>query len=165
MKIVGVKAGMFTLLTEGHVYAFEYAKNRCDYLIVLTVTDDRVQKKKGCVPLPLKSRMRILSSLRCVDEVDSYTQMTEECWVRDFKEKRLYQEFDEDARLVVFHDPEVANNPACREVADELHFIERIPSSVTDIFSMIRNCRPPHKPNEAYFPQEKSLPDEFRGEQ
>jgi cytidyltransferase-like protein len=140
-KIVGVKSGCFTILHWGHIYALEYAKERVDYLIVLTNTDDRIEEKKGCVPIPLDQRLKILASLRCVDEVSWFPQATEDLWVKKFRETRLHQEFGEDSRIIMFHDPNVYDNPPCRLFADELVFIPRIAASVTDIFKSVRQSR------------------------
>jgi len=134
---IGIKAGCFTILHAGHVHALEYARDRCDRLIVLTSVDNRIRSKKGCVPISLEDRMRILGALRCVDEIHSFSEYTEKLWVMKFKKDRMYQEFGEDAKLVMFHTPEVYDNPPCRMIADELIFIPKIRSSVTAIFETI----------------------------
>lgn len=135
---VGVKSGTFTLFHRGHLYALEYAKARCDHLIVLTNDDEHLQRKKGCVPIPLKDRLDILAALRCVDDVGKFIGEREDAWVQNFKDNRLRQEFGTNAKLVVFHDPAVANDPPCKEIADEIIFIPRIDRSVSNIFKMIR---------------------------
>jgi len=137
-KRVGIKSGCFSLIHAGHLYALEYARARCDHLIVLTNDNDKIRRKKGCVPIPLEDRMRLLKALRCVDEVGTFVGEREDAWVQDFKNNRLYQEFGPDAKLVVFHDPEVADDFPCKSIADEIIFITRIDRSVTDIFEMIK---------------------------
>lgn len=140
-NIVGIKAGCFTLIHSGHITALREAKKHCDWLIVLTNLDRRIKKKKGCIPIPLMDRMKILSSIEYVDEVHPFQDQTEELWVNVFKTTRLHQEFGKHAKLVVFHDPEVEHNPPCLGIADDLIFIPRIDVSVTDIFQSIRTTQ------------------------
>lgn len=145
-KRVGIKSGCWTLLHVGHIRALQYARERCDHLIVLTNTDDRVAKKRGCVPVSMYERLEILRELRCVDEVDWFSHITEEMWARKFKDERLYQEFGNDAQLIVFHDQDLSirSEPyPCQTVADEIIFIPYTPStahktSVRDMFKLIK---------------------------
>lgn len=144
-KRVGIKAGCFTLLHAGHMRALRYAKEKCDHLIVLTSTDDRIADKKGCVPVSINDRIDILMELKCVDEVSFFSHLTEEIWVQEFKEERLYKEFGNDAKLLVFHDPVLksSSTPPCQSIADEIVFIPYWPRegkrSVSDMFQLIKD--------------------------
>ena len=145
-KRVGIKSGCWTLLHVGHIQALQYAKERCDHLIVLTNTDDRVATKRGCVPVTMHDRIKILKELRCVDEVDWFSHATEDMWVRKFKDTRLYPEFGDDAQLILFHDQDLmlrAEPYPCQTIADDLVFIpytpnERNKTSVKDMFKLIK---------------------------
>jgi len=137
---IGIKSGCFSLLHAGHIFALRYAASRVDYLIVLTNDDKYVLKKKGSVPIPLKDRMSILAAIKYVNEVHWFPQSTEELWIGNFKSCRLYADFGQDAKLVVFHTIELANSDSvpAQSLADEIIFIPRIDSSVSDIFATIK---------------------------
>ncbi len=145
-KRVGIKSGCWTLLHAGHIAALRYARERCDHLIVLTNTDDRVAAKRGCVPVSMHDRLEILRELRCVDEVDWFSQADETEWVEKFNTERLREEFGEDAKLILFHDQvlEDASFVPCRGLVDEIIYIPYTPSramktSVQDIFKLIKD--------------------------
>jgi D-beta-D-heptose 7-phosphate kinase/D-beta-D-heptose 1-phosphate adenosyltransferase len=72
---VGFVNGCFDILHVGHIRLFEYAKSMCDYLVVAIDSDERVRANKG-VKRPfncLEDRKLMLSSLRCIDEVKSFS--------------------------------------------------------------------------------------------
>ena len=70
MKIIGYTQGTFDTLLFGHIKLLEKAKQLCDYLIVGVNSDKLVQeyKKKETI-IKEKERMKIVSSIRYVDEV------------------------------------------------------------------------------------------------
>lgn len=145
-KRVGIKSGCWTILHAGHIAALRYARERCDHLIVLTNTDDRVAAKRGCVPVSMRDRLDILRELRCVNEVGSFPQLTEENWVSFYKDNILYRKHGEDAKLIMFHDAilEGSDNVPCTDMADEIVFIPYAPSvemktSVNTIFKLIKD--------------------------
>lgn len=72
--------GCFDLLHPGHITYLEEAKSLGDRLIVAVNDDDSVRRLKGDDrPLnPLKDRMKLLASLRCVDWVVSFSEDTPE---------------------------------------------------------------------------------------
>ncbi len=66
----GYVSGVFDMFHIGHLNIIVKARQHCDYLIVGAVTDEVVEKVKGRRPVvPLDERMKILASLRDVDEV------------------------------------------------------------------------------------------------
>ena len=72
---VGFVNGCFDILHVGHIRLFEYAKSMCDYLVVAIDSDERVRANKG-VKRPfncLEDRKLMLSSLRYIDEVKSFS--------------------------------------------------------------------------------------------
>ncbi len=67
---VGFTTGVFDMFHVGHLNLFERCKKMCDYLIVGVCDDDYVKNVKHKIPvMPLEERVRILSALKCVDEV------------------------------------------------------------------------------------------------
>ena len=72
MKKVLISGG-WDLLHYNHILTLKKAKSFGDYLVVNTMSDERMKLKKGeDRPFyPLRERMMILSELKCVDEVIS----------------------------------------------------------------------------------------------
>jgi len=69
---VGITVGVFDLFHVGHLNLLERCKAMCDHLIVAVCKDDYVTRIKHKTPVyPKDQRRRILSALRCVDEVIS----------------------------------------------------------------------------------------------
>lgn len=137
-KTLGLKAGLFTIVHNGHVDMLKESARRCDRLIVLVGCNEKVLAKKNCVPLDVIERMEIIKSIKWVDEVHCFSEETEENWAQHFIDNEISNYNTE--RLVVFHDPEVRENPPCKsmEGIDELFFIERKKKiSVSDIFQTI----------------------------
>ena len=68
MKIV-VTSGYFDPLHIGHIECLELAKKLGDKLIVIINSDLQAKLKKGKSFMNEGDRMKIISALRCVDEV------------------------------------------------------------------------------------------------
>lgn len=67
MKTV-VAFGTFDIIHPGHLYYLEYAVGLGDRLIAVVTPDATALRRKGIKPLfTSKERMKIVSSLRCVD--------------------------------------------------------------------------------------------------
>ena len=67
---VGFTAGVFDLFHIGHLNLFESCKEKCSHLIVAVCDDNYVRNIKHKEPIfPLDERVRILKSLKCIDEV------------------------------------------------------------------------------------------------
>lgn len=67
---VGIVVGVFDLFHVGHLNLLERCKAMCDKLIVAVCGDDYVVNIKHKTPVyPEDQRRRILSALKCVDEV------------------------------------------------------------------------------------------------
>ena len=79
--------GTFDLLHYGHINLLERARNLGDHLTVAISTDEfNLGKEKKCV-FPFEERVKILSSIRYVDEV-----IPETCWeqkVKDVQERNI----------------------------------------------------------------------------
>ena len=68
MKIV-VTSGYFDPLHVGHLECLELAKQLGDKLIVIVNSDLQAKLKKGESFMKEEDRMKIISALKCVDEV------------------------------------------------------------------------------------------------
>ena len=68
MKIVAT-SGYFDPLHVGHIECLELARKLGDKLIVIINNDLQAKLKKGKSFMPEKDRMKIIASLKCVDEV------------------------------------------------------------------------------------------------
>ena len=69
---IGFTAGVFDLFHVGHLNLLERCKEQCDYLIVAVCGDDYVKNIKHKEAIyNEQDRIRILKSLKCVDEVVS----------------------------------------------------------------------------------------------
>lgn len=67
---IGFTTGVFDLFHIGHLNLLERCKEQCKYLIVAVCDDKYVHEIKKKEPvIPFEQRMRILSALKCVDEV------------------------------------------------------------------------------------------------
>lgn len=64
-----IVSGYFNPLHGGHLDMIEAAKSLGDYLIVVVNNDQQQILKKGKIILDEMNRMRLISSLRAVDEV------------------------------------------------------------------------------------------------
>ena len=69
MKITVACAGAFDPFHVGHLEHIRQAKKLGDYLIVILNSDEDVIRKRGFVLMPMGQRLKILQSLRDVDEV------------------------------------------------------------------------------------------------
>ena len=67
---VGITVGVYDLFHVGHLNLLEKSKAQCDHLIVAVLSDEYSIQKKGKKPVySLEERMRLISALKCVDEV------------------------------------------------------------------------------------------------
>lgn len=67
---IGYVSGVFDLFHVGHLNLLERAAAMCDYLIVEVTSDEAVRRDKHIDPtIPAEDRIRIVGSLKCVDEV------------------------------------------------------------------------------------------------
>lgn len=71
---VGFTTGVFDLFHVGHLNLLERCKEQCEYLIVAVCGDDYVRNVKHKEPvISEEDRIRIISALKCVDEVSTIT--------------------------------------------------------------------------------------------
>lgn len=70
MKKIGYTTGVFDMFHIGHLNVLQRAKLECDYLIVGVTTDELSAEAKGKTPIvPFQERMKIVESIKFVDEV------------------------------------------------------------------------------------------------
>ena len=74
-KIIGYTSGVFDLFHIGHLNILKKSKILCDYLIVGVTTDKLVQYKFKKAVIPFKERVKIVKSIKYVDEVVSQNSM------------------------------------------------------------------------------------------
>lgn len=68
--VVGYVPGGFDMLHVGHVNVLIAARDLCTHLVVGVATDDSLLRMKGRLPvIPHEERMKLVESLRFVDEV------------------------------------------------------------------------------------------------
>ncbi|MGF1708929.1 adenylyltransferase/cytidyltransferase family protein [Enterovibrio baiacu] len=86
MKRVGYTTGVFDMFHIGHLNLLRRAKLECDYLIVGVTTDELCQKAKNKTPIiPLIERLKIVQSIKFVDEVVPQTNYDKHQALRDLK--------------------------------------------------------------------------------
>ena len=68
-KKIGLVHGVFDILHIGHVWYFQEAKKKVDYLIVSVTTDKYVNKGPGKPIFNIKNRTEMLKSIRSIDHV------------------------------------------------------------------------------------------------
>jgi glycerol-3-phosphate cytidylyltransferase len=66
---IGYTAGVFDLFHIGHLNILKKAKEHCDYLIVGVTTDELVSYKKKEAIIPFSERIKIVESIKYVDQV------------------------------------------------------------------------------------------------
>ncbi len=122
--------GTFDIVHVGHINILERAKSLGDYLIVGISSDALNMQKKGRAPVYSESdRVKIISSLRCVDEI--------------FIEHSLELKGDyikqHDADLLVMGDDWAGKFDNFKTLCD-VKYLTRTPSiSTTEIIEVVRN--------------------------
>ena len=70
-KKIGLCHGVFDVIHIGHISHFEYAKKKCDFLIVSVTTDKFVNKGKDRPIFSIKERTNLLKKIKDIDLVIS----------------------------------------------------------------------------------------------
>ena len=122
--------GVFDVLHDGHLSTMHFAKSRADKLIVALNSDASVKRLKGDNRpfLPLKTRMKIVANLSCVDHVVSFEEDTPERIIREIRPDIVVKASDWKAEDVVA--------PGCQVVIAP--YVDGI--STTQIAQKVRSC-------------------------
>ncbi|EWS98487.1 glycerol-3-phosphate cytidylyltransferase [Pseudoalteromonas sp. SCSIO_11900] len=122
--------GTFDIFHVGHINILERAKELGDYLIVGISSDELNLQKKGRAPIYSEAeRIKIISSLRCVDEV--FIEHSLELKGEYIKQ---YQ-----ADLLVMGDDWLGKFDEYKRLCD-VQYLARTPSiSTTEIIEVVRN--------------------------
>ncbi|MFN0262291.1 D-glycero-beta-D-manno-heptose-7-phosphate kinase [Tepidamorphus sp. 3E244] len=105
-KTVGFTNGCFDLLHAGHLHGLEYARSRCDVLIVGVNADASVKRLKG-ESRPVQdeaSRARLLASLRFCDLVVIFDEDTPQELIAAVQPDVLFKGADYEGKPVVGRD-------------------------------------------------------------
>ena len=94
--VIGFTNGCFDLVHAGHVDMLETASKACDRLIVAINSDQSIRKLKGKKRpvLDLKSREKLLRSLKVVDLVISFDEITPIKLIKKIKPNVLFKGAD-----------------------------------------------------------------------
>lgn len=102
-KIIGFTNGCFDILHIGHLSLLEEARRKCDYLIVGLNSDNSVKKLKGnSRPINnLKTRRKILESLKFIDEVIVFNEENPERLIKQIKPDLLIKGSDYSEKEII----------------------------------------------------------------
>ncbi|EAW28634.1 glycerol-3-phosphate cytidyltransferase [Alteromonadales bacterium TW-7] len=122
--------GTFDIVHVGHINILERAKSLGDYLIVGVSSDALNMQKKGRNPIYSESdRVKIISSLRCVDEI----------FIEHSLELKGDYIKEHDADLLVMGDDWAGKFDNFKTLCD-VQYLTRTPSiSTTEIIEVVRN--------------------------
>lgn len=122
--------GTFDIVHVGHINILERAKSLGDYLIVGISSDALNMQKKGRTPVYSESdRVKIISSLRCVDEI----------FIEHSLELKGDYIKEHDADLLVMGDDWDGKFDNFKTLCD-VQYLTRTPSiSTTEIIEVVRN--------------------------
>ncbi|KAF7779338.1 glycerol-3-phosphate cytidylyltransferase [Pseudoalteromonas marina] len=122
--------GTFDIVHVGHINILERAKSLGDYLIVGISSDALNMQKKGRAPVYSESdRVKIISSLRCVDEI----------FIEHSLELKGDYIKEHDADLLVMGDDWAGKFDNFKTLCD-VQYLTRTPSiSTTEIIEVVRN--------------------------
>lgn len=74
----GFVAGNFDVIHPGYIKMFKECKANCDHFTILLHSDPSIERPKKLKPiLTLDERIEVLSSIKFVDHIKSYTYETE----------------------------------------------------------------------------------------
>ena len=83
--LIGYTTGVYDMFHIGHLNLLRRAKEKCDFLVVGVSTDECVQNYKNKTPIvPFKERIRIVKSIKYVDEVVPQTDMNKVNFLRSY---------------------------------------------------------------------------------
>ena len=95
MYRIGYTTGVFDLFHIGHLNILQKAKEQCRYLIVGINSDELTMQYKDKTPvIPIEERVKIVRSIKCVDEVSVRDSLDKvEAW-KEFHYNAIFQGSD-----------------------------------------------------------------------
>jgi glycerol-3-phosphate cytidylyltransferase len=74
----GIVAGNFDVIHPGYIKMFSECKNNCDHFTILLHSDPSIERPDKLKPiLTLDERIEVLSSIKFINDIKSYTYETE----------------------------------------------------------------------------------------
>ena len=74
----GFVAGNFDVIHPGYIKMFNECKANCDHFTILLHSDPSIERPEKLKPiLTLDERIEVLSSIKCINDIKSYTYETE----------------------------------------------------------------------------------------
>jgi glycerol-3-phosphate cytidylyltransferase len=74
----GFVAGNFDVIHPGYIKMFSECKSNCDYFTILLHSDPSIERPEKLKPiLTLDERIEVLSSIKFINDIKSYTYETE----------------------------------------------------------------------------------------
>jgi len=74
----GFVAGNFDVIHPGYIKMFSECKNNCDHFTILLHSDPSIERPEKLKPiLTLDERIEVLSSIKFINDIKSYTYETE----------------------------------------------------------------------------------------
>ena len=74
----GFVAGNFDVIHPGYIKMFKECNTNCDYFTVLLHSDPSIERPEKLKPiLTLDERIEVLSSIKYIDDIQSYTYESE----------------------------------------------------------------------------------------
>ncbi|MAZ68119.1 MAG: hypothetical protein CMG49_01860 [Candidatus Marinimicrobia bacterium] len=97
---IGVTNGCFDILHSGHIHLLGEAKKYCDKLVVLLNSDNSIRKIKGIERpiLKLKERVKILNTIKHIDDIKVFEEKTPEKIISQLLPDILFKGSDYKAR-------------------------------------------------------------------
>ena len=133
--VIGFTNGCFDLIHAGHIDMLEKASKACDRLIVAINSDQSIRKLKGKKRpvLDLKSREKLLRSLKVVDLVISFDEITPIKLIKKIKPNVLFKGADYKTQEIVGADFIEKNGGSVIRIALTKN------QSTTKLISMLNN--------------------------
>ena len=133
-KTIVVTSGYFDPLHHGHVELFQKSKELGDHLIVVINNDKQTEMKKGFIFMPAEEKAKIISELRCVNEVFiSIDEYTSQCKTLEYLKPHIFAKGGD--RYI----HEIPETPICKLHGIEI--IEGVGAKVQSSSSLIENAK------------------------
>ena len=105
-RCIGFTNGCFDIVHAGHIELLQKSKKYCDYLIVGLNSDSSVRKLKGKQRpiLDLKQRLKVISSIKFVNQVIVFKETTPLKLIEKIKPDIIFKGSDYKKKKIVGYD-------------------------------------------------------------